>query len=216
MDNTLKLLVAELKKTHGCHTVILYGSRANGDFSSNSDFDVIGLNETSNSEEVRDARPWNGLFLDAAIYPETIVTSPDHSLIRIRYGMVLCQKDGLGDELLKNVNKVYLAGPKRLTSDKVQLAMTWPHKMLERAARNDIEGNFRRVWLLTALLEDHFAMEGMWYEGPKRGLKWVKENQPELYAKYDLALKPGASLEDISDLVHFITSYWSAKVTSQN
>ena len=41
-------------------------------------------------------------------------------------------------------------------------------------AQGDLEGNFRRVWLLYALLEDYFALRGMWYEGPKAALKWLR------------------------------------------
>jgi len=36
--------------------------------------------------------------------------------------------------------------------------------MALRMRRSDIEGNFRRAWLLTALLEDYFRLRGMWYQ----------------------------------------------------
>ena len=61
-------LVEELINGHGCHTVILYGSRARGDFTEQSDIDVLGIRE--HGEAFRIGRPWHGTLLDAWIYSE--------------------------------------------------------------------------------------------------------------------------------------------------
>jgi predicted nucleotidyltransferase len=44
-EQTLAEIVQTLTVDHGCHAVILYGSRARGDFQSTSDWDVAGIRE---------------------------------------------------------------------------------------------------------------------------------------------------------------------------
>lgn len=51
-DLVLKQLVYELIKKHRCHTVILYGSRARGDFTEQSDYDLMGVKKTGKKYRV--------------------------------------------------------------------------------------------------------------------------------------------------------------------
>jgi predicted nucleotidyltransferase len=44
-----------MQALYGCHTVILYGSRARGDATAESDYDVLGVRDSG--EAIRDARP---------------------------------------------------------------------------------------------------------------------------------------------------------------
>jgi len=43
-----------------------------------------------------------------------------------------------------------------------------------------------------------------WYPGPKEGLAWLAENNPDLYRHFDAALKPGAPLAKIEKLVEAV------------
>jgi hypothetical protein len=72
--------------------------------------------------------------------------------------------------------------------------------MHARLGRGDVEGNFRRVWLLTALLEDYFHLRGLWFEGPKRAFLWLAEHDPVAHAAFERALVPGAPREAIAAL----------------
>lgn len=49
MNPFLISITKRFKEGHGCHTVILYGSRARGDFNDSSDWDVIGFREVGQS-----------------------------------------------------------------------------------------------------------------------------------------------------------------------
>ncbi len=42
-DRIITLCMRELVETNGCHTIILYGSMATGDFNEKSDFDMAGF-----------------------------------------------------------------------------------------------------------------------------------------------------------------------------
>jgi hypothetical protein len=200
-DRTLTRLVRDMRDKHGCHTVILYGSRARGDASATSDYDLIGFRK---SGAVRhDARALGRAFLDAFIYPEKDTKAAE--LLHLRDGVVLFQTKNFGDKLLARIARVHAKGPKPLTAEEKRVRIVWARKMLARARWQDTEGNFRRAWLLTALLEDYFALRGLWYEGPKMAFGWLKQHAPKIARLYGSALKPGAKLSAISKLVTAVT-----------
>lgn len=201
-EPTLQQIIDHLRAKHGCHTFILYGSRARGDFTPSSDYDILCIR--SSGASIRDTRLIQGFYLDAFIYPEEQARKVDESLLRVRGGLVLEEKDDQGSALLRAVDDLYRAGPKALAPDELHARQIWARKMLDRISRGgpeDIEGNFRRVWLLNSLLEDYFIYRREWYRGPKEACLWLKANDRITYELYDEALKPGASLDRIRALV---------------
>ncbi|HEY4943105.1 MAG TPA: nucleotidyltransferase domain-containing protein [Rhizomicrobium sp.] len=196
----LAAVVKEFQRKHRCHTLILYGSQARGEATRASDYDLLGVRDKG--EVVRDARLWRGVYLDFFAYPERKAKA--EQLMHVRGGKVLRQKGGFGDRLLARIEKAYAAGPKPLPPDELQARKVWARKMLARARVGDAEGNYRRAWLLTALLENYFAGRGRWYEGSKASLRWLRENDPKASALFEKALKPGARLSTIAALVERI------------
>jgi hypothetical protein len=192
MDEDLQALVSELRDRHGCHTVILYGSRARGDATPESDYDVAGIREGGPS--VRDARPWRDSYLDAFIYPESAVATASEERLHWLGGRVLLEQEGLGRRLLAELATVEAAGPQPLAEDDAATRRVWLGKMVERAARGDLEGHYRRAWLLFQALEDYFALRGRWYRGPKEGFAWLKAHDPETLAAFEAALAPDAPI----------------------
>ena len=73
--------------------------------------------------------------------------------------------------------------------------------MLDRIQERDMEADFRRVWLLTALLEDYFQLRGRWYEGPKLAFKWLRENDPKVHRLFGRALKQPTNRAALKALV---------------
>jgi hypothetical protein len=200
-DRHLARFVRELKTRHRCHTVILYGSRARGDATTASDYDLIGFRKAG--AIVRDARKSGAVWLDAFVYPDTRLKLGD--LLRVRGGRVMFQKAGFGDRFLARLEKLYTRGPKPLPPDEIAVKRAWPGKMLARIELRDPEGNYRRAMLLYVLLEDYFALRGLWYKGPKAALRWLQQNQPGMHALFAAALKPNASLSVISKLAAAVT-----------
>jgi hypothetical protein len=203
-ETLIQTLSEELQRRHGCHTVILYGSRARGDESSESDYDLAGFRIGNNI--VRDARILDDAFVDMFIYPESYLSQPPPELLKLRDGIVLTEKDGAGRRLLANLVKLFVAGPPRLPADEVQARRIWAQKMLERAKRGDTEGDYRRLWLLTALLEDYFSIRGLWYLGPKTSLQWLRCHDVMTFDALAVALKPGASIDSIAMAVAAVVS----------
>ena len=121
----LRSVVEEVKTKHKCHTLILYGSLARGDATPTSDYDLLAIRR-GGSEIVRDARVWEGVYLDVFVYPEKKARPDD--LLQVRGGKVLFQKNRFGDVLLTRINKVHARGPKRLSSDEIAARKIWARK----------------------------------------------------------------------------------------
>ena len=76
--------------------------------------------------------------------------------------------------------------------------------MLGRIKKGDVEGNYRRHWLLYQLLDDYFYLRRLWYLGPKESFTWLKTNDPPAYDAFVTALKPAAPDAGIASLVDLV------------
>jgi predicted nucleotidyltransferase len=195
-------LAEDLRTRHGCHTVILYGSRAGGDARPESDYDLAGFGAAKAT--YRDARTLRGRYVDAFVHPEAKLLDPPRDLLHVRGGVVLFEKDGAGARFLAALEEMFKAGPERLPDDEIAALRVWAWKMLDRAAASDTEGDYRRAWLLMALLEDYFALRHRWYLGPKRGFQWLAANEPAVHAAFAEALRPGVDPAAIERLVAMV------------
>ncbi|KAB8315899.1 nucleotidyltransferase domain-containing protein [Tolypothrix campylonemoides VB511288] len=198
-DKILAAVVDELCNIYGCHTVILYGSRAKGTHTAESDYDLIAVRQTG--ETLHDARLWNDSYLDIFIYNEKDVMIIEESFLRVRGGIVLQEREGFGQKLIKQVDEFFATDPAALSANEIQLRRTWSYKMLKRISQGDIEADYRRVWLLYTLLEDYFALRQKWYLGSKESWNWLKTYDPDTYMAFEVALKPGAPFSAIESLV---------------
>lgn len=138
------------------------------------------------------------------IYPEAVIKDIDLTLIRIKDGIVIYQKKQLGDQLLKKVGKIFKKGPPKIARTEKKIIIPWAHKMLNRAKEKDMEGDFRRHWLLYDLLIAYFQLRDLWYLGPKESFQWLKENDLAAYKAFQRALKPQANFSDIKKLINKI------------
>ncbi|MBX3161090.1 MAG: nucleotidyltransferase domain-containing protein [Deltaproteobacteria bacterium] len=200
----LEALVAELRRAHGAHTVILYGSHARGDATAESDVDVAAFAEVART--LRDARAWHGTFLDGFVYPTAVATAEalDGEMLKLVGGRVLADDRGLAAPLLARLAALEAAAPEPAPEDHRQMLRMWAHKTLARARRGDVEAHYRRHWLLYQLLEDHFTLRGLRYRGPKLALAELRTGAPATYAAFERALAPGAGLDELAALVDVV------------
>ena len=204
MDKILEAITEELRTKHDCHTVILYGSRARGDANETSDYDVLGVREAG--ETFRDARLWNGIYLDTFVYPERELLDPHDGMLDMRHGKIIFQKGSFATDFFARLEKIFQAGPKKLRKDEIQALRTWHEKAIARIRAGGIQGNLRRSELIPALLEHFFTTRGEWYRGPKASFQWLKEHRPDLYDGFERALEPNASVEGMESLVNAINA----------
>jgi Nucleotidyltransferase domain len=201
MDSDLFLERAckELVTVHAAHTILLYGSRANGTARPDSDYDIAAFAPVEKA--VRDARSVDGLFLDTFIYPEAELFNPTQSHLKLRDSKIVLQRETGAEKFLHQLEHLFRSGPEALPADEIEARKVWALKMVERIKHGDVEANYRRAWLLTALLEDYFHIRGLWFQGPKKSLIWLKEFDASVHDAYCAALEPSASNDTIHKLV---------------
>ena len=202
---TEELALAEIVRTltvdHDCHAVILYGSRARGDFQPTSDWDVAGIREAGETAPLWVARAFYGTWLDAFVYAEAALTVIDPEMLRFLPARILLDERGFAKALLERVDALDREGPPLLPEGEDEMVRVWYLKMLGRIARGDLEAKYRRIELLFQALENYFKLRGLWYRGPKAGLPWLARHDPETHTAFAHALEPQASLEDLRALV---------------
>ena len=202
-DPLLQQVCQSLIEERGAHTILLYGSRADGSATETSDYDLAAFAPIG--AVLRDARRVDGSFLDVFVYPEAELQTCREDQLRFRGSQILLQRSSEADEFLTKLDELFAKGPERLSPDEIAARMVWAEKMLERAQRGDVEGNYRRVWLLYALLEDYFQIRGKWYQGPKKALKWLEAFDPVTHGLFASALMPGAGPESVGALVRHVS-----------
>jgi len=203
-DPVLTGLVREIVERHGCHTVVLYGSRALGAATPESDWDMLGIRE--GGEATRDARLVDGVFLDAFIVPERDVVGAGANFLHVRGGIAVLDPRGIGARLVADAAAALALPPKGLPEAEIAARRAWCQKMLGRMTRGDVEANYRRAWLLFDLLELYFVFRGRHYLGPKESFRWLAEHDAPAYEAFSAALAPGAPSSAVAALVSRVLS----------
>lgn len=188
-------LCADFQSRYSAHTILLYGSMADGTALADSDLDIAAFAPVSTP--IREAYVRDGVFIDAFVYPESVLDDPAEEHLRFRSSKILLQRAGAADAFLARLDQKHATGPTPLADDERDARRVWVGKMLVRISRGDAEGDYRRVWLLTSLLEDYFHLRRLWFQGPKKALIWLRENDPTTADAMDAALKPGAKIAAI-------------------
>lgn len=198
-DDLLDGIVAELAASHGAHTILLYGSRADGSAGPASDCDIAAFAAVDRT--IRITRQEGETFLDVFVYPEQQLESGADEFLKLAGGLVLREREDAGRRLIERAGRLLEAGPDPLPADERAALRDWARKMLLRIRRGDAEGDYRRVWLLTELLPDYFRLRSLWYLGPKKALAWLADNDAAVHAAFVAALAPGAGDAALAALV---------------
>lgn len=97
-----------LQQTYQCHTIFLYGSYQTGDYSAESDIDLIGFSdhvETQNKVET-----FQGKLLDVWIHHTEEMKDPG-KFLKVHGGEVLLDVDQQAGAFLTQVDAVFKEGP---------------------------------------------------------------------------------------------------------
>ncbi|MDA8441755.1 MAG: nucleotidyltransferase domain-containing protein [Peptococcaceae bacterium] len=190
-----------LVNKYGCHLIILYGSYATGEYTAESDIDVVCFCDDVGVEN--DTTVLSGRQLDAWIYSTGSLNNIEPYL-HITDGKVIFDQRGLGGAFLSQIAERYAKEPEQLSEEQKQFLKRWLQKMLRRSTKGDPEGDYRFHWMLTDSLEIYFKIKGLWFMGPKKSLKWLNQNDAYTYTLFKSALVRGATSSDVARLIHHI------------
>lgn len=199
-DETLTTIVDELKNTYHCHTIILYGSRARGDHTPTSDYDVAGIRKMGQKKRIARFDENHNAYHDIFIYPESAFKRPKEEHLIMADGIVILEQDHFGQNLLEKLNKLFKK-PENISKDELDLRKIWYQKMLARASVRDVEGKYRHIWIIFVILEDYFAFRGMRYQGPKKAFQYLRKSDPETLLLFEEALTNVCNIEALVRLI---------------
>lgn len=185
----MQKIIEYIKNRYEPISVIVYGSFADGSNNRHSDFDALVI--VKDGEKLHDVSFVNEIQLDVFVYPVSYFESDFDcaEIIQIFDGKIILDNDGVGQKLKERVNGYLESLPYKKTAKENREQVEWCKKMLLRAGRKDAEGMFRWHWLLTESLEIYFDLLGKMYFGPKKSLRYMKENQPAAFEMYSAALQ---------------------------
>ncbi|MDR3275814.1 MAG: nucleotidyltransferase domain-containing protein, partial [Treponema sp.] len=149
IENLRKYLIEK----YDCQLIILYGSFLTGDFTNESDVDVICFSDKLCPEN--DTSILSGFQLDAWIYSSDKIINIDQYL-RVRNSKIIYDKNNQGNDFINKINQAYDKGPEKLSDEQKQFLKDWIKKMYKRSQKGDTEGNYRFHWMLNDSLEIYF------------------------------------------------------------
>jgi len=203
MENTI--ITNEIKQylinKYECHLIILYGSYSRGDYTKESDVDLLCFSNrkyTGNDTSIQ-----NGLQLDAWIYNTKTMKAP-REYLHVTDGKIIHDQNNSGRNFLESIMQIYKKGPKLLNESEKQFLKSWLIKMLERSEKNDSEGNYRFHWMLKDSLEIYFNIKGLWFLGPKKSFKWLQTNDIRAYKLFTAAFNKNVRYPDVKLLLDYI------------
>lgn len=202
-DPILSELVHELTVQYNCHTIILYGSRAGGQATQASDYDLAGISKTGTKNRIARFDRQHQAFIDLFVYPEADLISLQEEHLCMHDGIVLKEEGGFGVRLLNEINKI-VSEPPELAEYELNLRRVWYKKMLARAHRRDIDGLYRHFWALYTLIEDYFAFRNLRYLGPKKAFEYLKEHDMTFLEKYEFALQNPNDLNALELIIRVV------------
>lgn len=204
----MEQIIEYLKQKYSPLSIILYGSYANGTNNLNSDFDALVI--SSDHRQLHDTSFVNGVQLDIFVYPVSYFDGDYNceDFVQIYDGQIIADNNDIGRTIQTRV-QTYAKNRPHKTNDEIQANIDWCIKMLERAKRNDAEGMFRWHWVLIDSLEIFCDIMRQPYWGPKKSLKWMEENHPTAFSRYQKALAD-LSMANLENWIVYIKCKWDS------
>lgn len=188
-------IINALLQEYTPHSMILYGSYADGTFDADSDFDALLICDAPPCSKLRDTL--FGVKLDVHfVSSEEVLAGVDpEEYLQVYDGVLVHDEHGAGAKLIESV-RTYVTAQAPKTPAEKEVDLAWCDKMLMRAQRGDAEGYYRWHWLLTESLMIYCEIKEWFYFGPKKTLRRMQNEDAESYRVYEIALQD-AKFEDL-------------------
>lgn len=190
-------VLAILEEHFNFHTAILYGSRAVGEYRTDSDYDFLLIKSSGPRE--RKVFAVGGITLDVIVDNDAEVENVEN-YIYLYETIIIKDTNSAGRIHVEKVQNMLSVPPEAMGKNRKEQRKKQTFDALKYARTDNTLGNYRRHWTLMTLLPIFFEINQMWYLGDKHALKWLKQNKPELFALYEDAFNPSATLNKIEKL----------------
>ncbi|MFN8612083.1 MAG: nucleotidyltransferase domain-containing protein [Vulcanimicrobiota bacterium] len=181
-DPVFGQIVAHLRQEYACHTVLLYGSRARGQGTVSSDYDVAGI--CARGPKTRQAGKVDGAYWDIFVYGEKDLRKFSDQQWAWQNARLLWAEGTYGRRLLARLEKFWRQPFQPAPEYEIEATRAWALKQLERCQVGDVHGFYRRSELQVAALADYFQLRQQRYAGPKAALQWLQQADPEVYSLF--------------------------------
>ena len=201
------VLVDFLSAAYECHTLILYGSRVEGGATEHSDWDLVAINTWERPTLYNETIAGVG-EVNAFIYPEAHIQSPHmvdilnlkQFCFGLRHGRVLIEKDGLGQKIVTEAQRVFETPPTTIPSFHDSLVHFYSETVLDTMddpEKPDLVKHCRHHEVIVKSLFNYFTLRGQLRPPAKDALRFLQAERPEHYAAFAKAAARGADIDDV-------------------
>ncbi|WP_146107520.1 nucleotidyltransferase domain-containing protein [Aliivibrio sifiae] len=148
-------------------------------------------------------RSHHGVFIDAWVYPTELMNEAVE-FIKLHKAHCVIDKRGLCQTLVCEVEKEYQKGPLPLSDlDKANF-IELRQKILKQVCKGGLEGNYKKAWLQSDLLQAYFTLRGLWYLGAKQSFSWLKVNNEAAFELFSEVYEEPQNIEKLKRLAAFV------------
>jgi len=179
-----KRLIEYLEHTYSPRAVLVYGSYARGDNDEYSDFDCMLIAD----EKIipHDDSVVDGVRLDCFIFTPDETADGELDAFLTAYDAEIVRDDGTAANLKARVRS-YVDGY-AADEDEKRLVKGWIAKTVERMKKDDEEGAYRGILLLSESLSDYCLLRDIFYFGSKQTISRLKNEDAEGYRLFRAAV----------------------------
>jgi hypothetical protein len=197
MDTTVTDALEYLKKEYNAKLILLYGSYSLNAQNHESDIDLLVF--AAIEEPKHESKFFDGHMLDAWIYPINEIENPKE-YIHIYPCIIQYDELGKSDDFIKEIVRIREEKTIKMALAEKEQMDKWIEKMIQRGSQNSPESNYRYVWLIYDLPELYCKYHGMYYDGPIKTIRYMKEHDKEVYIEYEWLLHNGKDIRRIEEL----------------
>lgn len=216
-------LIDYLEEKYGCHTVLLFGSRARGTHRADSDWDVFAIHDAERESYAGGHHPQLGklaIFLFATHMVEfdphnpSVLYRPREMFVRrMRDARILIERDGLGTAIVETAKRLYERGPPRCPpSYPEHLRYNYFVRLLpllreERTLPTDcpsIMRDYLRIEAQSEALTQYYYLRQQWEPAPKDAIASIYKNDFQMYDALEYGMKSTASPDELERLFEMV------------
>lgn len=201
-------IIARLGRDYGCHTLVLYGSRAQGAAHEDSDWNVLGVYDEKASGWFH--RRVEGVGqVNAEFYPEAALTANMAGTLNFQlyasnyaHAQVLVEKDGWGQRIITAASQWLAQPPKPVSASFARMLRHYYEDIIVASQRDErllpLTKQFTCHEGLTRSLQQYFSLRGLHRRSAPEAIGYLRQQDPAAYALFEVAIRPAAPVEAVA------------------